>query len=98
MTDKIVFFGTENFSALTLQQLLSDGLKIEAIVTKPDFKRGRGKVLEEPVVKKIAQENNIPVLQPKNSAELIDLLQPFEKSIGVLVSYGKIISEEVIKM
>ncbi len=98
MTDKIVFFGTENFSALTLQQLIDNGFTVEAVVTKPDFKRGRGKVLEEPVVKKIAQENNIPVLQPKNSAELVEFLSPFNKSVGVLVSYGKIISEEVIKM
>ena len=57
MTDKIIFFGTENFSALTLQQLLTDGYNIEAVVTKPDFKRGRGKALEEPLVKKIAQKN-----------------------------------------
>ena len=98
MTDKIIFFGTENFSALTLQQLLADGYKIEAVVTKPDFKRGRGKALEEPLVKKIAQKNSIPVLQPENSTELLEFLEPFTKSIGVLVSYGKIISENVIKL
>ena len=87
----IVFFGTEEFSALALQELISHGYKIEAVVTKPDARRGRGKKLTEPIVKSIAKTHSIPVLQPHNSSELSTQLADLNKNIGVLVSYGMII-------
>lgn len=93
----IVFFGTEEFSALALQELISHGYKIEAVVTKPDARRGRGKKLTEPIVKSIAKTHSIPVLQPHNSSELSTQLADLNKNIGVLVSYGMIIPESVIK-
>ena len=95
---KIVFFGTEDFSALTLQRLIDDGYEIEAVVTKPDFKRGRGKKLQQPIVKKIAQANNILIIQPQKSSELAEALAKLDKKIGVLVSYGKIIPENIINL
>ena len=98
MNKPIVFFGTEDFSALTLEELINKGFKIEAVVTKPDFKRGRGKKLEQPVVKKIAQANNILVLQPANTADLKEQLNPLNSTVAVLVSYGKIIPEHIINM
>lgn len=96
MKEKIVFFGTEDFSASTLERLLSHGFNIEAVITKPDFRRGRGKSLQEPIVKKIAQSHNIPVLQPNDTTQMKLVLQPLVKSVGVLVSYGKIIPASII--
>ena len=37
----VVFFGTEDFSALFLEALIEHGYDIKAVVTKPDRPKGR---------------------------------------------------------
>lgn len=56
-------------------------------------------MLSAPLVKTIAREHGIPVLQPATDDELYALLDthlPDNHVTGVLVSYGKIVSERVI--
>ncbi len=96
MNKSIVFFGTESISAVSLKALIDNGWQIEAVVTKPDSPRGRHGTPVAPLVKTIALENNIPVLQPAKVSELLD--QPFNTSTAVLVSYGKIIPQSVIDL
>ena len=93
----IIFFGTEDFSAISLQALIDAGFNVAAIITKPDSRKGRGQKLQAPKVKKIGEANQIPVLQPTNMREIVDFVQSFEqKPAGVLVSFGRIIPEEII--
>ncbi|MBC7746359.1 methionyl-tRNA formyltransferase [Pedobacter sp.] len=94
----VVFFGTEQFSAPTLQSLIAAGYPIAYVVTKPDTARGRGRTLESPEVKKIAQVHGIPVLQPLKLKDIYDTLAALENSVGVLVSYGKIIPQSIIEL
>jgi len=61
---KIVFFGTPGFAADNLDALLDCGFDVVTVVTPPDSKSGRGKVLKACDVKKRAINRNIPVLQP----------------------------------
>ena len=49
----IIFFGTEDFSAISLQRLIDDKFNIVGIVTKPDSKKGRGQKISMPKVKEI---------------------------------------------
>lgn len=92
----IVFFGTEDFSLYSLRALVEHGFTIGAVVTKPDTLRGRGKKLTEPAVKTFAAAHGIPVWQPVKLADIIDSIQALDSPVGVLVSYGKIISEQVL--
>lgn len=94
----IVFFGTDDFSAISLQALIKNGFSIGAVVTKPDNRKGRGRELLKPVVKQIAEANNIPVWQPVKVAEITENVQQLDDPIGVLVSYGKIIPQSVIDL
>ena len=95
----IIFFGTEDFSAISLQALIDAGFNVAAIITKPDSRKGRGQKLQAPKVKRIGEVNQIPVLQPTNMREIVDFVQSFEqKPAGVLVSFGRIIPEEVINL
>lgn len=94
----IVFFGTDEFSAVSLRKLIENGFSIGAVVTKPDNRKGRGRELVKPIVKQIAEANNIPVWQPLKVAEIIENVQQLDNSIGVLVSYGKIIPQSVIDL
>ena len=99
----IVFFGTDEFSAVSLRELIERGFTIGAVVTKPDSRKGRGRELQASLVKQIALENNIPVWQPLKMLEITDSILALteatgEKPTGVLVSYGKIIPQSIINL
>lgn len=98
----IVFFGTDEFSAVSLRALLKAGFSVGAVVTKPDSRKGRGRELTKSVVKEIAEAHNIPVWQPVKvsdiAADIQALSQTGVKPLGVLVSYGKIIPQAIIDL
>lgn len=94
----ILFFGTEDFSLISLQALVEAGFSIGAVITKPDFRSGRGQKLTAPRVKVYAQQQEIPVWQPEKLTDIIPDIQAFKNPVGVLVSYGKIIPTKVIEL
>lgn len=99
----IIFFGTDEFSAASLRELIAKGFSIGAVVTKPDSHKGRGRKLTKPIVKEIAEANHIPVWQPLRVDELTKHIGALTKKTGhrpagVLVSYGKLISEAIIEL
>jgi methionyl-tRNA formyltransferase len=98
----ILFFGTDEFSAVSLRELIERGFTIGAVVTKPDSRKGRGRELQASLVKQIALEHNIPVWQPLKMTEIAESIQALNKNgdrpIGVLVSYGKIIPQSIIDL
>ena len=95
-SQKIAFFGTEDFSAVSLKGLLQAGFDISVVITKPDSKKGRGQRLAPPEVKQVADSYGIPVLQPTELSTILPTLQAMQPLVGVLVSYGKIIPQSVI--
>lgn len=92
----IVFFGTEEHSLIALTALYEAGLPIAAVITKPDAPKGRGGKLAEPAVKRFAIAHNIRVWQPTHLRDILDDINAIKSPIGVLVSYGKIIPQNVI--
>jgi methionyl-tRNA formyltransferase len=94
----IIFFGTDEFSAISLRELIDKGFTIGAVVTKPDSRKGRGQTLSKSIVKEIAETHHIPVWQPLKLIEIADNIKKFADPIGVLVSYGKIIPQAIIDL
>lgn len=92
----IIFFGSEEFSLYSLSALVEAGFNVSAVVTKPDTPRGRGHILTEPAVKRFANKHNIRVLQPSMLAEVYPLIESIKPALGVLVSYGRIIPEDLL--
>jgi len=94
----ILFFGTDQFSATSLRRLIDEGYSIAAVITKPDAPKGRGRTLQPPLVKIIAEEAGIPVWQPLKLADIGDDIRALRSPLGVLVSYGKIIPQSIIDL
>jgi len=95
----IIFFGTDDFSLITLKNLVGSGYNILAVVTKPDSKSGRGQQLEMPAVKEYALNNNIEVWQPEKVSEIDEKIIKIGSDVaGVLVSFGKIIPSTTIDL
>ncbi|GAB4226153.1 MAG: methionyl-tRNA formyltransferase [Chlamydiales bacterium] len=97
---KIVFFGTPNFAANTLQFLLDHAIPIKAVVTKPDKARGRSKILQPTPVKVVANEHYLPIHQPEKASdpEFARILERYQADLFVVVAYGEIISQQLIDM
>lgn len=95
---KIIFAGTPEFAAVTLQALLDSRHKICAVYTQPDRPAGRGRKLTPGPVKKLALEASVPVYQPaslkndQGQAQLRDL----RADIMVVVAYGLILPARVL--
>lgn len=98
MSKTIIFFGTEDFSATSLLALLDAGFEIHAVVTKPDSAKGRSKELTSSPVKILAQKHNILVWQPENVADISKDTQKLGDVAAVLVSYGKLVPDEILEL
>jgi len=87
--NKILFYGTPDFSVACLSQLLIDGFNIIGVVTAPDRPAGRGKNIQQSDVKIFALENNLEVYQPTNlkSPEFLDQLKKLNPEIQVVVAF-----------
>ena len=94
----VIFFGTDEFSAVSLRELIAKGFTIGAVVTKPDTKKGRGRTLTKSIVKQIAEDTNIPICQPTDVTEIAGDIKKIDSPIGVLVSFGKIIPQSIIDL
>lgn len=94
----VIFFGTEDFSAASLNTLIMNGYQIAAVITKPDSLRGRGYQLVEPAVKVIAKRHNIAVWQPHKLVDIIPKIIALQPVVGILASYGKIIPSSVLDL
>lgn len=99
---KVVYFGTPQFAANTLEYLLKNGINIVAVVTKPDRPKGRSAVPQPTPVKVLAQAQNppIPVFQPDlvSSLEFAPTLSAFHADLFVVVAYGEIIKQHLLDM
>ena len=91
---KIIFFGTPNFSSQILKEI-SKNNDILCVVTSEDSKKGRGKKIQFPDIKKTGIELGIPVLQPKNLKDQIFIksLQNFNADIFLVIAFRKIPKE-----
>jgi methionyl-tRNA formyltransferase len=97
---RVVFWGTPDFAVKSLEKLIkSDKHNVVAVVTQPDKPKGRGKKIQPPPVKILAEKHNIEVLQPKKikgNKELVEYLKKLNPDIFVVVAYGKILPREII--
>jgi|AGTN01.2.fsa_nt_gi methionyl-tRNA formyltransferase len=95
---RVIFFGTAEVASPFLQDLLKHETVV-AVVAQPDRPAERGQKLRKPPVKVIAEENNIPVFQPERFApELVEQLKALSPDAGVVVSYGRLIPENVFTL
>ncbi|WP_199610170.1 methionyl-tRNA formyltransferase [Flocculibacter collagenilyticus] len=95
---KIIFAGTPDFAAKHLQALIDSEHQICAVYTMPDRPAGRGKKLQASPVKQLAQEHDLPVVQPSSlkSEEAQHALAAFNADLMVVVAYGLILPQVVL--
>lgn len=95
---RILFMGTPQFAAVSLERLISEGMDIIGVVTQPDRPRGRGMHLQPSEVKKVALEHNLPVWQPArvSGPEFLDTFHQLKPSLVVVVAFGQKIPAPIL--
>lgn len=89
MKPSIIFMGTPEFAAFSLQQLVNKNYNVVATVTVPDRQAGRGRKIVESPVKQVSLKNDIPVLQPEKlkNPEFVDTLKSYNTDVFVVVAF-----------
>ena len=96
---KFIFFGTPNVASKTLSILKDKGYIPELIVTSPDSPSGRGLEVRETPVSLWAKKNNIQCIKPeKIDEEIIERIDKLRLDLSIVVAYGKILPEKLIKL
>ena len=96
---RIVFMGSPDFAAISLRAL-AQKFNIVGCVTQPDRRAGRGKKLISPPVKILADELDIPTIQPHRirDEEAMDALHSFAPDLIVVAAYGQILRPELLAL
>ena len=97
---KIIFMGTPDFAAASLEALIASRHEIQAVVTQPDKPKGRKGELTPSHVKVIAKREGIKVYQPLKvrDEEFVKTLRAYNPDVMVVVAFGQIIPLSILKM
>lgn len=97
---KIVFMGTPKFAVPVLEMLI-EKYGVDLVITQPDKKVGRKKVLTAPPVKILAEEKGIRVLQPEKISgdeDVLAELKELNPDIIITAAYGQLVPESILEI
>jgi methionyl-tRNA formyltransferase len=94
---RIVFMGTPEFALPTFQALIAR-YSVVGVVTQPDRPSGRGRAVQPPPVKPLAEARGIPVFQPKSlrPPEAVARLKEWSPDVIITAAIGFILTPEVL--
>ncbi len=96
---KIVYMGTPNYAKMILQTLIdAKDMEVSLVLTQPDRPVGRKKLLTPPVVKLLAQEHNIELLQPQRLSEdgIYNAIVDAKPDFIVVAAFGQILPQSIL--
>lgn len=96
---RIVFMGTPDFATGTLLALQKAGHEIPLVVTQPDKPKGRGKTMQAPPVKEMAEKLGIPVYQPDRirKPEHVEMVMAAKPDMIVVVAFGQLLPKSLLE-
>lgn len=97
---KIVFAGTPIFAATALDAILTAGFSVDLVLTQPDRSAGRGMKMQSSAVKHLAQQRNLPLLQPLSLKETAfeAQLRAIAPDIMIVAAYGLILPASLLQI
>ncbi|MDP4608202.1 MAG: methionyl-tRNA formyltransferase [Burkholderiaceae bacterium] len=105
---RVIFAGTPEFAAASLQALLSAGFDVPLVLTQPDRPAGRGLKLQASAVKTLALAHGIDVAQPaglkldgrfaEEAQAARTRIEQARADVMVVAAYGLILPQWVLDM
>ncbi len=98
----IAYFGTGDFSAKILEDILKDSFfDVKLVVSQPDKRLWREQILTATPVHKVALENGLEIMQPeklRENTEFFEKLKSLDLDFIIVVAYWKIIPNEILEI
>ena len=98
MSLRILFFGTSEFAVPSLESLVADHQDVIRCITQPDRPQGRGLTPQPSPVKAAALRLRVPVEEPERLVDALAEFKRLEPDLGVVVSYGRLIPEGLLRL
>ncbi|CAL1238936.1 methionyl-tRNA formyltransferase [Candidatus Methylocalor cossyra] len=95
---RIVFAGTPDFAVPSLKILLDGPYSVVAVYTQPDRPAGRGRRPQPSPVKRLAEAQGIPVVQPAGlkDPEQLERFRQWQPDLLIVVAYGLILPRALL--
>jgi methionyl-tRNA formyltransferase len=99
-SNEIVFFGTDDFAVMVLEKLLECSVKVTLVITTPPRPAGRGRKESKSDVALFAESHALYLQELENlrDASTQALLEQHKNALFVVVSYGKILPENLLSL
>jgi methionyl-tRNA formyltransferase len=96
----IVFMGTPETSAFTLESLLQGPDPVIGVGTQPDRPAGRGQKTAFSPVRRTGQDHGLPVLAPEKLRDpgFLQILNSWHPELIVVVAYGRILPTAILEL
>jgi methionyl-tRNA formyltransferase len=97
---RLVFMGTPDFAVASLEALLRSEDPVVGVVTQPDRPKGRGNILTPSPVKLLAQQSQIPLLQPlkMRDPEFLQTLVGWKPDLIAVAAFGRILPPAILSL
>ncbi len=102
---RVIFAGTPEVAAFTLEKLLESDHEVVAVLTRPDARVGRRRTLQPSPVKRVALEAGIEVLEASSlrgadeaSAAVVQRLHELAPDCIPVVAYGALVPAELLEL
>ncbi|MBR4953300.1 MAG: methionyl-tRNA formyltransferase [Oscillospiraceae bacterium] len=97
---RVVFMGTPDFAACSLQKLIDEKYDVVGVFTQPDKPRGRGMEVSFSPVKEIAVKYDIPVYQPEKMRDgtALAILKELNPDVIAVVAYGRLLPDDILEL
>lgn len=97
---RVVFAGTPDVAATSLERLLASGHQVVGALTRPDAGAGRGRRARPSPVRQVADEAGVPVLAPQRLREpgVREQLQAWAPEVCAVVAYGGLVPPELLTL
>jgi methionyl-tRNA formyltransferase len=94
---KVLFMGSPDY-AVPILEMLHENYPVVAVVTQPDKPVGRGKKIQSPPVKVLAEKLGLTVLQPKRikGKSFMEELEQLAPDVIIVAAYGKILPKSIL--
>lgn len=96
----IVFMGTPETAAATLERLIDGPDPLVGVVTQPDRPAGRGQKPVASPVRRLAESKGLSVAAPEKirDAAFLKTLQDWNPQVIVVVAYGRILPSNILQL
>jgi len=97
---RIVFMGTPEVAAASLEELLKGPNPVVGVVTQPDRPAGRGQKQLASPVRRAAEKHHLPLLAPEKIRDpaFLEALKRWEPEVIAVVAYGRILPRAILEL